>query len=90
MKQSQTGSPSEFGDPKRDKVMRSISEDAPSKTGLFRRVFSGKASPRQAIKAQCLDCCGLSEEAIRDCASTQCPLWRFRPYQKSAKKGRSV
>ena len=85
MKRPQTSLQGEFGDPKRLKMLRAIAEDAPSKLNLFRRVYNGKASPRQAIKAQCLDCCGLSEETIRDCPSTQCPLWGFRPFQKSRK-----
>jgi hypothetical protein len=81
MKRVQTERPSEFGDPKRDRMMQSIMVDATSKAGLFRRVFSGKASPRQAIKAQCLHCCWMSEVAIRECTATECPMWDFRPYR---------
>ncbi len=81
MKRAQIDRPGEFGDAKRDRMMQSIQTDAPSKAGLFRRVFSGKASPRQAIKAQCLHCCWMSEVAIRECTATACPLWNFRPYR---------
>ena len=87
MKRPQTSLQGEFGDPKRAKMVQAIAEDAPSKLNLFRRVYNGKASPRQAIKAQCLHCCWMDEEGIRDCTATQCPLWNMRPYQKPAKKG---
>lgn len=70
----------EFLDPKRATMMRQVSEDAPGKAGLFQRVFLGMASPREAIKAQCLHCCWMDEVGIRDCTATSCPLWSFRPY----------
>jgi hypothetical protein len=85
MKRFQTSPVSEFGDPKRAKMLRAIAEDAPSKLNLFRRVYNGGASPRQAIKAQCLHCCWMDEAGIRDCTATQCPLWGLRPFQKSHK-----
>ncbi len=51
----------------------------------LRKAFTGAASPRQAIKAKCIDCtCGHRCE-IRECPSNECPLWRFRPYQKEGK-----
>ncbi len=34
-----------------------------------------------AIYAKCHDCCCGSREAIRDCASPNCALRPFRPYQ---------
>ena len=52
-----------------------------SKTGLFRRVYTGKASPRARLKAQCLDCTGFDLAAIRECTADTCPLWGARPYQ---------
>ena len=85
MKHPQTSLQGEFDDLKRRKMMQAIAEDAPSKLNLFRRVFNGKASPRQAIKAQCLHCCWMDEAGIRECTATQCPLWGFRPFQKSRK-----
>jgi hypothetical protein len=50
---------------------------------LFFRVINqqGRISPRQAIKAQCLDCQGLDRQAVADCGTRRCPLWHFRPYQ---------
>jgi hypothetical protein len=51
---------------------------------LVRRCWSGKASPRQAIKCQCLDCVGEDRPAIAECRDRCCPLWRFRPFQTKA------
>jgi hypothetical protein len=50
---------------------------------LFERVLNGQpgVSPRQAIKAQCLDCTGLDRQAVSYCRARVCPLWRYRPYQ---------
>ena len=45
------------------------------------RAFSGSASPRQAIKAMCMSCCGFDREAIRKCSGFSCPLWEYRPFR---------
>jgi len=58
-----------------------VSRDLPSVARLFRHVFERQGSPRMAIKAQCLDCCGLDRTAITECLASACPLWHFRPYQ---------
>ena len=51
----------------------------------FRRVltqaYSGKCSPRAAIKAMCAECNGFDRQAITDCTAYACPLWMFRPFQ---------
>jgi len=80
----QKRSPSEFSDLKQAKMLRQLSEDGPSKVNLFKRVYSGQASPRQAIKAKCLECAWLAEVVIRECTATSCPLYRFRPFQRKA------
>lgn len=49
---------------------------------LLSRVFRNQVGPRQAIKAQCLDCVGEDKAAVRECNVSTCPLWRFRPYQR--------
>ncbi len=83
MKQPTQSAPlGEFSDPKRARMLQQVSEDAPSKLGAFRRVYSSTASPREAIKAMCLQCCWMDLEGIRGCTATACPLWEFRPYQK--------
>ena len=71
----------EFGDPKRILMLKQVSEDAPSKLGVFRRVYSSTAAPREAIKAKCLECCCMDVAGIRECTATACALWGFRPYQ---------
>ena len=78
---SQTAPVGGFSDPRQAKRFAGVLQDAPSKAAIFRRVYSGTASPREAIKAMCLDCVGLSEVEVRECPATACPLWRFRPYQ---------
>lgn len=70
-----------FNDPKRAAMFRQVSLDAPSKAGLFKRVYAGTASPRMAIKAKCLECCWHCESAISGCTASECPLWNLRPFQ---------
>ena len=67
---------------KRARRLKDVSEQAPSKVKLFERVFEGTASPRQAIKAFCLECIGFNHEAIRECTAPACPLFNNRPFQK--------
>jgi len=52
---------------------------------LYDRVLTGKASPREAIKLQCLACFGYVQSEMVQCNSYLCPLYRYRPYQKSVK-----
>lgn len=79
----QTRPVNEFSDPKRAKRLLAISTDAPSKLALFRRVYDAKASPRECVKAFCLECVWMDEFAIRGCTATACPLWNLRPYQQA-------
>ena len=63
-------------------------ETTPSKVRvLFGKVFEGTTSPRQAIKAKCLDCSHHDRGEISLCRVDTCPLWAFRPYQ--AARGRN-
>lgn len=48
---------------------------------VFVRSWARKASPRQAIKAQCLECQGFDRDAITGCSSFACSLWEYRPFQ---------
>ena len=41
-----------------------------------------------AIKAKCVECVGTADtpgfrKDIRECDARSCPLWEFRPYQRS-------
>lgn len=51
---------------------------------LFSKVLRGKSSPREAIKAKCIECNGHEKvrRRIRECEIKTCALWHFRPYQK--------
>lgn len=75
-------------DSKRARMLKAIETDAPSRAGLFRRVFSPteRVAPRTAIKAKCLECCWMDTIAIKECTASECPLWRFRPYQTPRRK----
>jgi hypothetical protein len=79
---SRTDRPDEFSARKQAERLGEVDECAPSKTGIFRRVYAGQASPRECIKAFCLDCTGFNELAIRECLFVACPLFRLRPYQR--------
>jgi hypothetical protein len=78
----QTACDSQFSDLARVRRLRQVSEYHPSRLKLFVRVYNGKATLSECIKAFCLECNGWDEGAIRDCASTACPLHRQRPFQK--------
>ena len=53
----------------------------------YLRTTTGKASPRAAIKAHCLECMGWVRAEIPVCTSTACPLYAYRPYRS---KGASL
>ena len=55
---------------------------------LYDRVVAGKASPRDAIKMQCLECFGWVKIEMVRCDSCACPLFGHRPYQKLVKSPR--
>jgi hypothetical protein len=52
--------------------------------GIVGKAFGKSCSPRQAIKAKCLDCSGFDREEVRLCRVTVCPLWPWRPYLAAA------
>ena len=51
--------------------------------GTYNKTQTGQASPRAAIKAFCLECVCWQPKEVTDCTDTGCPLWRYRPFQKS-------
>lgn len=51
---------------------------------LLAQAYTGKCSPRAAIKAQCSECNGFDRQAIADCTGFACTLWHFRPFQQRA------
>ena len=86
IKKSKTDWESEFGDLRRVRRFKQVAEHYPSRMGLFRKVYQGQASPRQCIKAFCLECNGWEVAAICDCTATACPIFKYRPYQAKVKE----
>jgi hypothetical protein len=52
-----------------------------SARGIVARAFAGTASPRQAIKARCLQCSNYQRDEITNCTVVGCALHAYRPYQ---------
>jgi hypothetical protein len=85
MKTPENASLEQICDARRADRLEDISRLAPSKLKLFQRVYSGQASPRQVIKAGCLDCMGYETAEITRCSSPTCPYYEYRPYQTRGK-----
>jgi hypothetical protein len=47
----------------------------------YLRAAGGIATPREAIKAFCLECVNWSDDEVRQCPAGACSLWLYRPYQ---------
>ena len=62
-----------------------IEEDGPSCVKTFEKAYTGN-SRRLAMRAMCLQCCWLDRQAVAECQSTICPLWKFRPFQNKLVK----
>jgi hypothetical protein len=54
-----------------------------SARGTYLRAATGQASPRDAIKAFCFECNGEDRQAVAECTALACPLWAYRPWQRS-------
>lgn len=65
----------------------SITSKADEMPGIYKKnylaVVSGKASPRNAIKAFCIECMGYIRAEVTNCDVIDCPLNLFRPYRKA-------
>ena len=46
---------------------------------------AGRASPRAAIKAFCLECVGWQRAEVSRCTAPTCLLWLYRPFRKEAR-----
>jgi hypothetical protein len=64
-----------------DRITKVVAEAPESAKNTLARAFSGSASPRSAIKAQCLVCVGYDRASIKNCTGYSCPLWKYRPFQ---------
>ena len=67
-------------------IDRVVSEAPESCQKQLGRAFLGSASPRGAIKAMCLSCTGFDRASVEKCTGYSCPLWQYRPFQKSAQQ----
>lgn len=65
----------------------SITKKADEMPGIYRNNYlsavSGKASPRNAIKAFCIECMGYVRAEVSKCSTIDCPLNMYRPYKKA-------
>ena len=50
----------------------------------YLKAAAGKASPRQAIKSHCLECCGWERGEVRDCLGLACSFYACRPFQEAS------
>lgn len=52
----------------------------------YARALAGQLSPRQTIKAKCVECVGFEEIKTRvgECTVSICALWHSRPFQDRA------
>ncbi len=63
------------------KQAKELSQTPAMSRGLVDRAFRGVASPRQSIKARCLQCVGFVRKDVANCTAPTCALWPYRPYQ---------
>ncbi len=65
----------------------SITSKADDMPVIYRKNYlaavSGEASPRNAIKAFCIECMGYAKREVTNCDSIECPLNLYRPYRKA-------
>jgi len=72
---------------KDDQTDRTIINRIADMPSIYRKgyisVVAGKASPRNAIKAFCLECMGWKRSEVSKCNTVACPLNLYRPYRKA-------
>ena len=66
---------------RKERVAKAIDEASLLYRPVMRKAYQGTASPRSAIKAQCLQCVGFDRSMVTYCTGYSCPLWAYRPYQ---------
>lgn len=64
-----------------ESIKQQVSDAGPLYRALMHKAYNGTASPRSAIKAQCLICVGYVRDDVTHCTGHSCPLWAYRPYQ---------
>jgi len=69
---------------RRPSVERLAAEMSVLYRNCYLKAAAGKASPREAIKAHCLECVGWERSESTLCTGTACPLYAYRPFQGGA------
>ena len=76
-------------DPARQSAIASrVGQMPQSCRATYLKAARGKASPRAAIKAFCLECVGWNRQEVARCTATACPLWTYRPWKDQEQKER--
>ena len=71
-------------DPSRRSSVENRLAQTPPKSRLgYLAAVEGRASPRAAIKAFCLECVGWQRSEVTACTALACPLWAYRPFRKA-------
>lgn len=66
---------------RQERISKAMTQASPLYRTVMAKAYSGTASPRSAIKAQCLHCVGFIRDDVTHCTGFSCPLWAYRPYQ---------
>ena len=69
---------------RREAVARRAMQAPPKDRPGYLLAAAGRASPRAAIKAFCLECVGWQRAEVTRCTAPACPLWSYRPFRKEA------
>lgn len=72
-----------------DKVLKKTADIPQVYRQTYKRAMTGK-SLRAAINAFCLECVQWQREEIKLCTAFDCPLYPYRPYQKSDDSSRLI
>lgn len=59
-----------------------------SKNGKYKRIPNYDL--KTAVAAQCTECIGYEEEAVKECSSPYCPLYPFRAFLEGGLAGGST
>ena len=70
---------------RRAEVLARAVEIPQTARGNYFRAVLGQASPRNAIKAQCMECICWVRAEVTNCTGRACPLYAYPPYQKERK-----
>jgi hypothetical protein len=62
--------------------VRRIDDAPPTCRRVLKLAYTGDASPRQAIKAFCLQCLAYNRADVAACTAPACPLFAYRPFQR--------